>query len=484
MLGLGQCRPRPALLTSVLILTVLVIPSFLSKVSADPGPTIKVDWYPHFATPHDNVTIQANVTSVAEVKMVTIFYRLGPPGLQFNSSSDYKKEQMFLTIGSVTNGKWYYAFNIQANGTTIYFFVSAVDSGGSETTWPGNYPDYRNPRRIEVRDPSNPYLSDIRIYLNDLSLSDLLQEANITVSVSGYLPSFPEPFFRDLEVSSNGPYRYRFARFTIYEDPDNRFYYAGRSSGLIDLIGSVKQVPYDKYTVSLNIAVPYRFENLSRVAASAVVVMFGSTSIWNAWNVPKPVPVWYQVGNETRITLETVLSRRVPVFYPPLVLMLVAFTVLGLVPLISRYYWEKRFDVFLSAIILASSAELSESLYPAGGFHGDTVFLESFAIILISAVIMMAVSSLPVRLRKWSRYGFSLEFFSTVGIVTVISIFIFFQTNFPTEAKHITPFAGGAGSIIFLANIVHSRLSRFLRGGFHLQSKKHSSKDAKYIVAV
>jgi hypothetical protein len=458
-------RSRAAkFVASALIFLVVAVPVILPRAVAGSTGFVSVEWYPHFVTPYDNMTIRANVTSLVGIDSVSIYYRIGKSGLRFNSASEYTRAPMIHLYDEI----WAYEFDKQPNGTSIYFFISAVESNGAETTWPGNYPDYSNPRAIFVQYPSKPYLANIYIYLNELFLSDLLQQANVTVSLSGYLPSFPEQYYRDLDLRSNGPYGYYFGLFTIFEDANMRFWYTGKSSGLVDLAGSPKQVPYDQYAINFTLTIPYRFENLSYVASTPVEI-FTPPSIWNAWSIAKPIRTWYVVGNETRVIVQSVLSRRVPDFYPPLVLMVVAFAVLGLVPLVSKYYPNKRFDLFLNAIILGSSAELSQTIYPASGFLGNNVFLEAFAIIMVSAVLMMAVSSMPLSTREKSFLGFQLEFFTTVFIVLAASLIIFLDTNIPWIAKILILIAGCSGSILMLLYIYWPRILNRLRSKFTVE---------------
>ena len=239
------------MVTSVLVLLVLAVPVILPRTVAGSAGFVSVEWFPHFITPYDNMTLLANVTSLIGIDSVSVYYRIGKSGLRFNSTDEYTKRPM----SHLFDGIWDYEFDRQPNGTTIYFFISAVESNGAETTWPGNYPDYLYPRTILVQYPSKPYLNAIYIYLNELFLSDLSQQANVTVSVSGYLPSFPDPYYRNLDVSSNGPYRYRFALFTIYESDYPRFWYSGKSSGLIDLAGSANKSPM--ISILLTSILPY-----------------------------------------------------------------------------------------------------------------------------------------------------------------------------------------------------------------------------------
>jgi len=370
-------------------------------------------------------------------------------GLSLGTSSDYKKSLMQGPIyGDSRNGIWSYQFQPQRNGTIIYFAIAAFDIDGLRSLYPNDSP-FRNPQSLLVELPPKPYLSGIFININTLTLSDVLQQANVTISMQGYFPSFPERYGISIDVISNGPNQLRwFPFFSLYET-DSRFFYQGQSSSVIDLRGSTVQLPYDTYTLSLNITIPYRFDNLTYALSLAGIYASSANDIYDSWHVPQPTYIVYSLGNLTRLRVDTTLSRRIPAFYPPLVLMLVAFAVLGLVPLVSIYHHEKRYELFLNVIILASSAELSQSLYPAVGFLGDNLFLESFAVILISAVLMMAISSLPEKARKWSYRNLQLELYTTVAVATFASIFIW-STNFPAVAKWVTPFAGGSGAILVL----------------------------------
>lgn len=174
-----NARASPKVVSYALISIVLVASVLLPRVLAGSIQFITVEWSPHFVTPYDNLDVRANVTSSVGTSSVSIYYRIGPPGLKFSSIVEYTQKRMI----PLYDGIWDYEFDKQPNGTVIYFFISAVDSNRAETTWPGNYPDYRNPRQIEVRYPTKPYLNAVYIYLNELFLSDLLQQANITVSL-------------------------------------------------------------------------------------------------------------------------------------------------------------------------------------------------------------------------------------------------------------------------------------------------------------
>ena len=417
-------------------------------VNAQSPPVVNnVSWRPTPVTPNDTFSIYVNVTSAAGVRNVTLYYKFGPIGLRLSSSSDYTRAQMDDPPPGSTNGIWWYDFRPQPNGTVISCLVEAFDLNDTPSEiWPGNYPPFENPFQIMVQSPSEPYLSYVHVHLNSLTISDLVQQSNVTIEAGGYLPKIPEPWTGfSVEVVSNGPYRFRFPYFWM-QNHGGRFFYTGQSSGWIDLSGSPSQLPYDTYTISIDVTFPYRFENLSYVA-SANVWLSSSPDVWNSWQYSQPKAIWIAAGNVTVLRMESTLTRRIPTYYPPLVLMLVAFSLLGLIPLVSLYHHDKRYDLFLNVIILASSAELSEAVSPALGFRGDNIFLKSFAIILTATVIMMAVSSLPENVRSKDFRGFQLEFFTTIGVVVAASAFIF-TTNFPMMAKLIVPFGGSSGVIL------------------------------------
>ena len=442
----ARCRGIMFLFLSAFVLVVVPFP----VVNAQSPPVVNnVSWRPTPVTPNDTFSIYVNVTSAVGVRNVTLYYRVGPSGLKLSSSSDYTRVQMDGPApGNSTNGIWWHDFRPQPNGTVISCLVEAFDLKNTPSEiWPGNYPPFENPFQIMVRSPSKPYMSYVYFTMNSLMMSDLGQQSNVTIDAGGYLPKIPELWYGfPVEVVSNGPYRYRFPFFWM-QNHGERFYYSGQSSGWIDLRGSPGQLPYDTYTISIDTTFPYRFENLTYISSTASVELFGSFDIRNSWEFQNTKVVWIPAGNATVLRMESTLKRRIPTYYPPLVLMLVAFSLLGLIPLVSVYHHDKRYDLFLNVIILASSAELSEAVSPALGFRGDNIFLESFALILAAAVIMMAISSLPENIRSKAFRGFQLEFFTTLGIVAAATTLIF-TTNFPMTAKQIVPIAGSSGAIL------------------------------------
>ena len=441
---------RPA--TILWIIVTLLLLAAMPGISAQTGPpTLSVYWYPegYPVTPYDTVNIQANVTSSTGIKNVTIYYRIGPFGLALNSVSDYNRSSMQGPVGA-SHGIWFYDFEPQKNGTAIYFVVSAFDNSGLQTIYPGNQP-FSNPQTIRIEFPSKPYISSVNIYLNTLTITDTSALANVSVSMVAYLPSPQEAGWFSISVSTVGSYPVGY--LSMYESSNSRFFYIGQASWLVYLnpTNPTNELPYDTYSLDLNLTLPYyHFDNLSYAVKNVWVQVGGAAEVWNSWNIVTPPAEWYIHDNSTVQITYTTLSRRIPNFYPPLVLMLVALGVLGLVPLVSTYHPTKRFDIFLNVIILGSSAELSQTIYPATGYHGDNIFLESFALILCATIFMMAVSSLPEEFRTKTFRSFQCEWYADIGIIALISVFIFWFTNFPPTAKVLTPILGLSGLISVL----------------------------------
>jgi hypothetical protein len=409
--------------------------------------------YPNFApTPYDNVTIEANVT--LGMKNVTLYFRIGSPGLTFNGTSDYKKDRMHqFPAGGWT--WWDYTFDKQPARTTIYFFLEAVDSYGVVSTWPGTFPDFRFPRIIDIEEPGQSRLYDAYLYLNDLRLSDRFLGANITVHLAGYIPNFPEQGSMSGEVNSNIGHGIGFQ--LPMQGETTRFYYIGEASGFVDLNGRLEDEPYSNYSVSITITIRHRIANFSDVDQYPIPVYTRSFSMWDMWDISSKVPHAFLNGNNTEVHIDFSLTRRISPYYPPLILMLTTFGVLGLIPLVSRFHKQNRYDLFLNAIILASSAELSQTIYPFGGILQSNVFLLVFALILFSAVVMMAVSSLPDEIREWSSRGAHLEVFTTTGIIIITSAVIL-NTSLPWWSKPLAVGLESLGTIVFLFHRLLSRL--------------------------
>ncbi|MFI5449814.1 MAG: hypothetical protein ACHQ03_08650 [Candidatus Bathyarchaeia archaeon] len=443
-------RPVAILWIVVTLILLVAMPGISADVVPPTPPTLSVSWYPTGfpVTPYDTVDIRANAASTSGIKNVTIYYRISPWfSFRPNSVSDYNSSSMQGPIsGDYYNGTWFYDFLPQKNGTSIFFVILAFDNSGLKVAYPGNQP-FSNPQSIQIRFPDEPYLSYVNVYFNTLTISDTATEANISVSMAAYLPSPHEAGWYSVDIFSP-PGAYPIGYLSLYESPNSRFFYVGQASWLVYLNSASNEIPYDTYSLSLNLTLPYQFDNLTFATKYYVPQGRASTEVFNSFTVVTSYTPLFSNDNNSVQLIYLTLSRRVPLFYPALVLMLVSLAVLGLVPLVSIYHPAKRFDIFLNVIILSSSAELSATLYPPTGFHGDTIFTESFALILGAAVFMMAVSSLPDKFRVKTIRGIEPEWYTNIGIVALITYFIWL-TNFPATAKMLTPFLGLSGLISF-----------------------------------
>jgi hypothetical protein len=346
--------------------------------------------------------------------------------------------------GNSTNGTWDYDIPPQLNGTTIYFAIFVFDNSGLNSSYPSTVP-FSRPQSILIEYPSEAYLSSVVININSLTITDVQQQANVSVQMVAYLPSVPDKYYILVAVLANG---YGWIPNLGLNELGSRFYYQGQTSSIVYLSGgSTGQIPYDTYTLNLTLTIPYKFDNLTYAISRSSIYLLSSSGVYNSWNVPLPRMSASISNSQTSLSIETTLSRRTSAFYPPIVLMLVALGVLGLVPLVSVYYHEKRYELFLNVIILASSAELSQTINPATDFRGDNIFLQGFAAIMVAAVVMMAISSLPPKVREWSHYGLQLEWYTTIAIAVLTFLWVWF-TKFPMTAKLLTLFAGLSGVII------------------------------------
>jgi hypothetical protein len=144
----------------------------------------------------------------------------------------------------------------------------------------------------------------------------------------------------------------------------------------------------------------------------------------------------YWSGNDTtELELVYTLSRFVPTYYPPLVLLLTTIAILGLTPLVSNYYSTRRFDVFLNAIILAASAELSNNINPLGGFLQSGVFSKLFAFTMLGTVVLMVLYSSPVEPGARLTRASTLRTLLTLTILLLIAFYFSITTNLPMSAK-------------------------------------------------
>jgi hypothetical protein len=461
----------PGIIVTLLLLAV--IPGISAQIAPTTPPALSVYWYPkgYPVTPYDTVNIQANVTSSSAIRNVTIYYRIGPFGLELNSVSDYNRSSM-QGPAVANHGIWSYHFEPQKNGTAIYFVLSAFDNSGLQTLYPGNQP-FSNPQIIRIEFPSKPSVSVVNVNLNTVTITDTSALANVSISMAAYLPSPHEAGWFEVTVSTVGSYPVGY--LSLYESPNSRFFYIGQGSWLVYLnpINPTNELPYDTYSLDLNLTLLYyHFDNLSDAVKNVWVQVGGAAEVWNSWNIVTSVPEWNTYHNSTVEITYTSLSRRIPNFYPPLVLMLVAIGVLGLVPLVSTYDPTKRFDIFLSVIILGSSAELSQTIYPATGYHGDNIFLESFALVLGATIFMMAVSSLPEEVRTKTFRGFQRDWYADTIIIALMSVFIFRFTNFPGTAKVLTPILGLSGLAFVLLYRCSPKVVIVLRLGLKRKMKE------------
>ena len=433
----------------LLVCLILISATFpIQGVHGQSPPSINnVRWYPYPPTPNDTVSIRVSAKSSIGIRNATIYYKLGIEGITFRSMADYpNRSLMQFHSGNSTNGIWDHDIPPQNNGTTVYFAIVVFDNSGLNSSYPGTLP-FSRPQSILIEFPNQAYLSSVIVTINSLTITDVEQVANVSIQMVAYLPIVPDPYYRYIEVVGNG--QIWPLGLDTYET-ENRFYYQGQTSSITYFSGeSLSQLPYDTYSLTLDIAIPFMFNNLTYALSPTrcAIYLLSSSSVYNLWNVPKPETGSYTLPHQTHLVIQSTLSRRVAAYYPPLVLMLVAFGVLGLVPLVSIFYHDKRYELFLNVIILASSSELSQTLYPVAGFLGDNIFLEGFAAIMLAAVVMMGFSSLPPRVREWSRCGLQLEWYTTLAVAVLTFLWISL-TRFPTTAKVLTLFAGLSGVII------------------------------------
>jgi hypothetical protein len=430
----------PRHLPSLLVLFVLIPTAVLactSIVHAQP-PWVNVNVFPSFVTPNDQIFVQANVTSAIEIKNVTMFYRFGPSGLKFSSKSDYNSTLMVHVTQRAQWGLWEWSplQKFPAN-TFFYFFVEATNIAGDASSWPGNIPQESNPQVVPIRNPDESYLYSLIVTVNNLDLGAKLQRANITVDLGAYMPHFPEDYVVPADVYS-GPY-FDF-EFGLVEET-MRFDYHGKASGWATLTnGHIDTAPFDNYTLSLRIDLPYQIMNLTR-SVDMVPVVFNTVELWNSWNISPSDFSWersfFAGRNSTSILIQTTIARNgvtgFMLTYPPLVLLLTGFGILGVVPLIAKYHEDKRFDVYLNVIILAASAELSQNVFLPAGVLLQNFFTNFFAYVLFFSVVMILISGLSPDTKRLPR-GIPIESYATVAMTVLIAVTIYNWT-IPLTAK-------------------------------------------------
>jgi len=397
----------------------------------------QVQLYPLcIVTPHDRYLVRANITSETGIADVSIYFRTGPTGLTFKAVSDFDRSQMFRT-GSIYNGVWEYQFENKSAGTTIYFFIAATDSAGINSTWR----NYIAPFEVSIEEPRSSDLDGVYLYLNDIMLNNRFQAVNITASVHGYFPDFPEEYWKTVLVKSNGMY---VAQLTVREDC--RFYYSGEASGIAAIKGDFGGKPYDKYDLEITMEIPSIVRDFSRVSDPIPLFTRGFPG-YHMWDVSFVSQSFgYSAdGQKTLVQVKYLLARHPPDFYPPLVLMLATLAALGLSPLMSTLDSAHRFDLFLAAIALVATALLSEKINPFGALQ-SSVFEVLFGVILLSTIILMAVSILSSKL---TSHWLNPEFVAILAITAPISATVA-MTNVPVWTKVLSPLALISGSLLLI----------------------------------
>lgn len=389
-------------------------------------------------TPYDCLLVRVNVTSDIGIAEVGIYFRIGPTGLSFNSTSEYEKELMYPILGNPKNGLWEYRFENQSAGTTIYFFIIAIDSAGVDSNWH----NFRGPLDVTVLETPPSNLAVITFELNEILLNSRFPAANITARVQGYFPNFPEEYWMRLELASN---RRPVTYFNVFED-GSRFWYVGQGSGIADIDGNLEDAPYDRYAMTLRVTIyNYKVQNWSYIDRQ--IPLYSNFPGSDMWDVFPQSQSFEHEGNNTLIYAQYVLARRVPRFYPPLFLLLTTLMVLGLNPLVSTYDRRHRFDLFLAATGLIVTALLSEKINPLYGLVSN-VFEMLFAFLLVSTAILMAVSILSTRIRRISTRHLNPEAIFTLVIAGATAFVIISYTNLPLWMKLVSPVAGALGSIL------------------------------------
>lgn len=426
-----------------LVLAISLVASPIIVYGQAPPPSINsVRWAPRPVTESDNVTVIANVTSSNDIKGVSIYYRITTPVSKFNSTSDFQISPM-LFFGS---NEWEHEFDRVPTGWLIYFYISAEDSAGQISIWQS----YRSPAAIEVISPGESYLYQVYFQLNNILLNNRNQVANISAHVGGYMPSVPDPYWIDVAVVS--PYRFG-DRFGITES--SRFQYEGQGSFIVNLVnGDFEDRPYDQYTLSLRLEIPYGVHNLTYVK-DAVPLYTQQFPGSDSWNVSLLGESWNQTGNRTTLDIQYLLRRDVSNFYPPLILMLTTLAVIGLAPIVSLHHREKIFDFFLSAVVLVSSAELSDKINPFAEVFQSNVFEKLFSYVIAITVFMIIVSLLPVGVR-FKRKVRHVRTWIQVVSAFVLGALLFGaldSTTLPSWAIFAAPLLESMGSVLLLASM-------------------------------
>jgi hypothetical protein len=374
-----------------LVLLVSIAFGFASKANAEP-PLINVTVSPSAVTPHDPIYIEANVTSTIEIRNVTIFHRFGPPKLTLHSKSDYTSDLMLPTFKLAGSARYSYMLKNQSADTDLYFFVEATNTNGDSSSWPGNLPEAERPRVVPIRNPAESYLYTLVITIDRLDLGLKVQRVNITVDAGPFIPNFPQDYWIQTTVFSGDYYAF----YLPLMEGSLRFDYYGKASGWVTLTnGQLESAPFDNYTMAIKIDLRYSIMNLTS-SVKSVPIYFGSMELWNSWNVSPSTFEWGQ--NRTSIIVRATIARSgvtgFSLTYPPLVLLFTGFGMLGVVPLVATYQRDKRFEVYLNAIILGASAELSQTLFLPGAILFQNFFTLFFAFLLVFSFVMMTITVL------------------------------------------------------------------------------------------
>jgi hypothetical protein len=471
-------RSERAVIALALCFAVVALALVAPMTHAQQTPLVNVRVFPDYPiTANDSIHIQANVTTYGiAVRNVTIFYYLGPSGLQFSSKSDYNHDFMYQTIWNPMWGLWQYQFDRQPANTSLYFFVEATNVIGQTGFWPGNVPEASRPWIVSVVSPDKSYLYSLSVTINDLDLGAKLQRANVTVEVGAYAPTFPERYWDQATVQSGGYFAFW---MPMFEQQSSRFDYRGKASGWADLSnGRLQDVPFDQYDLYIAIRIPFQIVNFTR-SVDSVPIFFGTMALWNAWNAAKSTPTWQVNQTFTWVFIHSVLTRNgtsgLALTYPPLVLLYTSFGILGLVPLVAKYHANKRFDVYLNAIILASSAELSQNLLSFDGILQSNIFTDFFAMVLFFSLILIAMTAVSPAATKPKEIP--LESYVTVMMTLVVSLAML-SRSIPLSTKVISPVLASSGLIILGAIAIEKRKKKIVQAP-NQQKKREEKRSAR-----
>ncbi len=435
---------------TVFVLVLITLGAALTACAAtdEPAPPqiSQVEWYPRdTVTPLDHLLVRANVTSDVGISMVKIFFKTSMSAASFVSISDYEAKDMWPGSGNMHNREWEFRFENQSAGTTIYFFIAAFDLNGDNCTWQ----NYLSPFWITVKEAGPSFIGYVILFLNDISLNNRFCSANVTAHMQGYFPGFPEFGYVDARVSSS---QGQIGDLSILQRGP-RFYYEGEGSVVAPLECDLENIPYDQYELELALIIPRLVDKLE---FDQQIPLYSRTFPgWDIWQIVPAGQSLGRVGNETVVWVHYTLARQVPALYPPLLLLLTAFAVVGLTPLVSLYHEPHSFELFLATIALVATAALSEKLNPFAGLQTG-VFEILFGIVLLSTIVLMVISLVsPIVQEVQSR-----RLMAEVAVTFIIAMLIIYRvltTNLPWWAKLSSPLALVLGS--FLSVLIFLRRS-------------------------